>query len=150
MTPVTTTHKYPASFETIEAPGIRCIFKITGNDSEGEIGVYEITMQPHTQGAALHYHRIITETFIVTSGTLTVQLQDNVMQLSKGDIAYVPVNTSHGFYNASDEVVTLLLIFTPAMEREGFFRALYAMIADNTINGVALAALNNRYDTYPS
>jgi quercetin dioxygenase-like cupin family protein len=150
MTTVSSIHNFPASLETIEAPGIRCTFKITGNDSDGKIGIYEITMQPHTHGAALHYHRIITETFIIINGTLTVQLQDKVMLLSKGDIAHVPANTHHGFYNASDEVVTLLLIFTPAMEREGFFRALYAMIADDSINGVALAALNNRYDTYPS
>jgi len=135
-------------FETIEAPGIRCTFKIPGNDSEDKIGVYEITMQPHTHGASLHYHRIITETFIVTSGRLTVQRQDKLIILSNGDIVHVPVNTAHGFCNNSDEIVTFLLIFTPAMERENFFRELYAMLADNSINDVVLAALNNQYDTY--
>ncbi|HEX2628103.1 MAG TPA: cupin domain-containing protein [Chitinophagaceae bacterium] len=149
MTPVIAKNNSAALFETIEAPGIRCVFKITGNDSENKIGIYEITMQPNTHGASLHYHLIISETFIVTSGTLTVQIQDKAIQLSNGDIAHVPVNTAHGFYNDSDESVTFLLIFTPAMQREGFFRELYTMIANNTIDADALSALNNRYDTYP-
>ncbi len=49
-------------------------FKQTAKATKGSITRLEVTLMPGG-GTPLHYHRNFSETFIVQSGTLTIQLK---------------------------------------------------------------------------
>ncbi|MCF2506101.1 cupin domain-containing protein [Dyadobacter sp. CY107] len=115
----------PGQGETLTGGDASCVFKVTSDVSADRLGVFEITLEPHTMGATMHYHRFIDETFIVIQGILTVQSLDKVYALREGSVAYVPRLSPHGFSNTSDMPVKLMLVFNPAKNREAFFRSLY-------------------------
>lgn len=134
--------------EQLQAPGITCTFKITGDDSGSSIGVYELVLQPRQQGARLHFHRRTTETFIVTEGTLTLQKGEEIVRVSAGSVVHIPAGVLHAFGNTSDEVVSVFLLFHPARNREAYFRAMYRLLSETPVDYERLADLNAEYDTY--
>jgi quercetin dioxygenase-like cupin family protein len=137
----------PAEGEKIHAPGIDCTFKITSEDSDNKIAIYELTLQPGHEAVQLHFHKQINETFIVTKGILTVQIDDEQIEAGKGSIIHIPSLVNHAFRNNSDSEVKVLLVFTPAVGREVFFRELYQMLSGKNHSGIS--ELNAKYDTYP-
>lgn len=139
----------PEEGETFGMNGISVALKVTSDMSNDQLGVYEIVLQPHTIGAKLHYHRFMDETFIVTKGVLTIQLQDKEVAAPKGTVAYAPRFTPHGFSNDTNEEVCVLLIFNPGQKREGFFRGLHETLSESSIDPNKYLKLYNKYDSFP-
>lgn len=135
--------------ERLEVGGASFVFKVTSEMSNSQLGVYEITLPPHTVGAKLHYHRFMDETFIVNKGVLTVYAGEDTHHLEPGSVAYVPRFTPHGFANDTDEQVVLTLLFNPAEKREGFFRGLVDILSEQPIDPTKFLKLYNKYDTFP-
>lgn len=129
--------------------GVSTLFKVTSEDSNDRFGVYEITMAPGKVGAKLHYHRFMDETFIVTRGTLTVQLNKREENVSTGSVVYIPRFTPHGFRNDSDEIVKLILLFNPAQKREGFFEGLFEIMQEVPVDPGKFLKLYQKYDSFP-
>jgi mannose-6-phosphate isomerase-like protein (cupin superfamily) len=99
----------------------------TGASTDGRFGLYRWDMGPERGGAEAHYHRTISESFFVVSGT--VQLFDGTTWRDgrPGDFAYVPEGGIHGFRNESGEPATLLILFAPGAPREAYFEGLVEM-----------------------
>lgn len=97
----------------------------TGNPAAAvtseEFGLYRLELGPRAGGPSLHFHRTISESFYILSGT--VQLSDGArtFDATAGDFLYVPVGGLHGFGNHSDEPASLLLLFAPGAPREDYF-----------------------------
>ena len=81
-------------------------------------------MGPEPAGAQPHFHRTISESFFVVSGT--VQLFDGITWLEgrPGDFVYVPEGGLHGFRNESGEPASLLILFAPGAPREAYFEGM--------------------------
>lgn len=96
----------------------------TGSTTGGRFGLYRWDMGPEVAGADPHFHRTISESFFVLSGT--VQLFDGNTWLTStpGDFAYVPEGGIHGFRNESGEPASLLILFAPGAPREAYFQGL--------------------------
>lgn len=139
----------PGNGEKLKAPGVTCTFKITSDITKDKIGIYEIALQPKTNGANLHFHRFMDETFIVLQGTVTVQMKEKEIEAKKGSIIYIPRFTPHGFGNTSDKVAKLMLVFNPGQQREGFFHGLYNQLSKDTIDDEIITSLNERFDNIP-
>lgn len=139
----------PGGGETLELPGSSISFKVTSDISNNQLGVYEITLQPHTVGAKLHYHRFMDETFTVLKGELTIDHGTTREVAEPGTVVFVPRFTPHGFRNESDEEVKLLLIFNPSEKREGFFRGLHETLSEVPIDSSKFLKLYNKYDSFP-
>lgn len=129
--------------------GVATLFKVTSADSNDQLGVYEITMDPGKAGAKLHYHRFMDEIFIVMKGTLTIMLHEREEKVTAGCVAYVPRFTPHGFRNDSEEMVKLMLLFNPAQKREGFFEGLYEVMRENPVDHDKFLKLYQKYDSHP-
>lgn len=99
----------------------------TGATTDGRFGLYRWDMGPEPAGAMPHFHRTISESFFVLSGT--VQLFDGASWLTSGpgDFAYVPEGGVHGFRNESGAPASLLILFSPGAPREAYFEGLVAM-----------------------
>lgn len=60
-----------------------------------------------------HYHTLFTETFDVLSGTLEVGLNNQVLQLKKGDKVTIRPNEKHYFHNISNEECVIQVTVSP-------------------------------------
>jgi mannose-6-phosphate isomerase-like protein (cupin superfamily) len=76
-------------------------------------------------GPDAHFHRTISESFFVLSGT--VKLFDDGRDWNDshpGDFVYVPEGGLHGFRNESGEPASMLILFAPGAPREAYFEGL--------------------------
>ncbi len=96
----------------------------TGTSTNGNFGLYrwEVGVQP--SGAAPHFHRTISESFFILSGTVRVFNGERWIDATAGDFVHVPPGGVHGFRNESGEPASFLLLFTPGAPREGYFETL--------------------------
>ncbi len=125
------------------------LLRLTSKDTNGRFGIYEINLKAGTVGAKLHYHRFMSETFIVTEGTVTIRNGHKEYEAHPGTIVYVPPFSPHGFRNNQDTNARVTLIFNPAESREGFFRGLHQVLNAEQIDSELFLKLYNKYDSYP-
>ncbi|CAL9380895.1 MULTISPECIES: cupin domain-containing protein [unclassified Streptomyces] len=117
--------------------------------TDGRLGVFHHHMLPGAAGASPHYHTKIAESFYILSGEVSVHDGTAWRTARTGDFLHVPENAVHGFRNDSDAPAEMLIIFTPAESREGFFTGLGELLADgNTPTRAELTALMEKYDQF--
>jgi mannose-6-phosphate isomerase-like protein (cupin superfamily) len=93
----------------------------TGASTDGKFGLYRWDFKGPRSGPDPHFHRSISESFFVLSGT--VQLFDGTTWRNgrPGDFLYVPEGGVHGFRNESGEPASMLILFAPGAPREDYF-----------------------------
>ena len=96
----------------------------TGESTGGKFGLYRWDMAPGVPGAAPHFHRTISESFFILSGTVGLFDGETWTEATSGDYLYVPEGGLHGFRNASSEPASMLILFAPGAPREGYFEGL--------------------------
>lgn len=139
----------PGEGEVIHINGVTVTLKVTSTLSNDQLGIYELTLAPRAIGARLHYHRFMDETFMVQQGTLTIQLEGRETAAAAGTVVYIPRFTPHGFYNNTDEEVTVTLLFNPGQNREGFFHGLREVLSEQPVDPDKYLRLYNKYDSFP-
>jgi len=90
----------------------------------GEYGLYRWEMGPTPSGPGPHFHRSMSESFYVLSGTVRLYDGKRWVDGVPGDFLYVPQGGIHGFRNESGEPASMLLLFTPGADREDYFETL--------------------------
>ncbi|MBO3748863.1 cupin domain-containing protein [Streptosporangiaceae bacterium NEAU-GS5] len=96
----------------------------TGALTGGQFGLYRWNMSGAPTGPSPHFHRTITESFFVISGTVRLYNGDVWVDAKPGDFLYVPQGGIHAFGNDSGEPASMLILFTPGAPREAYFEAL--------------------------
>ncbi|WP_379020231.1 cupin domain-containing protein [Parapedobacter deserti] len=135
--------------ETLEIMGSKLSFKLTTETTHNQTGLYEVTLAPQVTGAKLHYHRFMDETFVVTQGTLTIQLIDREVEVAKGGVVHIPRFTPHGFYNGTSQEVKALMLFNPPQQREDFFRGMKMVLSEDPVDPAKFLQLYHKYDSHP-
>jgi quercetin dioxygenase-like cupin family protein len=97
----------------------------TGALTDGQFGLYRWEMGPGPGGPDPHFHRSITESFYVLSGTIRLFDGSDWVEGVPGDFLYVPQGGVHGFRNESGEPATMLILFTPGAPREDYFERVH-------------------------
>jgi quercetin dioxygenase-like cupin family protein len=88
------------------------VFKITGEDTDGQFDYVEGTIQ-HLGGPPMHVHHFQDETFYVVEGELRFTVGEEMLDLRAGDFAYIPRGVAHGYVNMKQEPVRGLGVFVP-------------------------------------
>lgn len=101
----------------------------TGASTRGEFGLYRWDADPHTPGPAAHFHRTMSESFFIISGSVRLFNGERWIDTKAGDFLFVPEGGLHGFQNESDEPASMLILFAPGAPREGYFEAIAAKAA---------------------
>jgi mannose-6-phosphate isomerase-like protein (cupin superfamily) len=96
----------------------------TGASTDGKFGLYRWEMAAEPSGPQPHFHRTITESFYVLSGTVRIYDGRRWLDASPGAFVHVPIGGVHGFRNASGAPASMLLHFAPGAPREGYFEGL--------------------------
>ena len=108
------------------APGNTVDYLATSASTAGSFGLYRWSFGPQVSGPDPHFHRTISESFYVLSGTVKIYDGTRWVDTAAGDFAHVPPGGIHGFRNDSGEPASMLLLFTPGAPREEYFETLFA------------------------
>jgi len=101
--------------------GTRCYFLMKGSLSRGLFGLYRWEMGPEPSGPGPHFHRTMTESFYVLSGSVRIYDGRRWIDTSPGDFVHVPEGGIHGFRNESGAPAAMLIHFAPGGPREAYF-----------------------------
>jgi len=121
----------------------------TGALTSGQFGLYRWDMGPEPSGPATHFHRTISESFFVLSGTVRLFDGASWTDASAGDFLFVPEGGLHAFRNETGEPASLLILFAPGAPREGYFEGLVEIGASGRqLTDEEWAEFFTRHDTY--
>jgi mannose-6-phosphate isomerase-like protein (cupin superfamily) len=109
-----------------EEPGNTVDHLALGEGTAGAFGLYRWNFGAHVSGPDLHFHRTISESFYILSGTVRIHDGRDWRDTVPGDFVHVPPGGIHGFRNESGERASMLLLFTPGAPREEYFETLFA------------------------
>jgi mannose-6-phosphate isomerase-like protein (cupin superfamily) len=101
-----------------------CDYLALGSATRGDYGLYRWTMGPKPSGPAPHFHKSLSESFFVLSGTIRLYNGAEWVDGKPGDFLYVPEGGVHGFRNESGEEASMLILFAPGAPREAYFEGL--------------------------
>jgi uncharacterized cupin superfamily protein len=88
--------------------------KATGKDTAGSFYLGECLIMPGYVGPPSHVHDRQHDMFYVLEGTLTLQIDDETVNLGPGSFACIPPGTVHTFSNRSERPLRFLNFDTPA------------------------------------
>ena len=90
----------------------------------GEYGLYRVDMGPEFGGPSTHFHKAMSESFFILSGTMRLFDGRRWIDATAGDYLYVPVGGLHAFRNESGEPASMLMLFAPGAPREEYFEGI--------------------------
>lgn len=117
----------------------------TGASTNGQFGLYRWDMGPEPSGPPTHFHRTISESFFVLSGTVRVFNGVDWHDATAGDFLFVPEGGLHAFRNESGAPASMLILFAPGAPREGYFEGLAGLAG---LSDDERAAFFVQHDTY--
>ena len=135
--------------ELVFESGGSCDYLVTGASSNGDYGLYRWNMGAGVAGPDEHYHRSLSESFFVLTGTIKICTGTEWIDAHPGDFCYVPEGGIHGFRNESGRPASMLILFAPGAPRERYFEGLAerAGMAEPPTDE-DLAEFFRRHDTY--
>jgi mannose-6-phosphate isomerase-like protein (cupin superfamily) len=110
--------------ELVYPNGNTAHYLATGASTNGQFGLYRWEMGPEPSGPEPHFHRSISESFFVLTGTVRIYDGTRWIDTVPGDFVHVPEGGIHAFRNESGEPASMLLHFAPGAPREGYFEGL--------------------------
>ncbi len=96
----------------------------TADQTDRAFGLYRWEMSAEPSGPGPHFHRSISESFYILSGTIRLFDGRSWIDAVPGDFLFVPTGGIHGFRNESGAPATMLLLFAPGADREAYFETL--------------------------
>jgi mannose-6-phosphate isomerase-like protein (cupin superfamily) len=103
------------------ATGGAAHYLATGALTEGRFGLYRWEMGAAPAGPGPHFHRTLTESFYVLSGTIRLFDGERWIDAGPGDYLFVPEGGIHAFRNESGAPASMLILFAPGAPREAYF-----------------------------
>ena len=105
-------------------------------------------MSPARSGPDPHFHRSISESFFVISGSIQLYDGKDWIDGRPGDFLFVPEGGIHGFRNESGEDASMLILFAPGAPREDYFETLARVSMGEGMTDEERTAFMLRHDTF--
>ncbi len=112
---------------------------------DAELGVFRYAMGARRSGPDPHFHRTMSESFFVLSGTIRIFDGRDRVDCGSGDFVHVPPGGVHGFRNESGAPADMLILFAPGAPREAYFEGLAGL---RSLSDEERAHFFVRHDTY--
>ena len=129
--------------------GTQVHYLATGPATRGEFGLYRWDFTGPPSGPDPHFHKTISESFYILSGTVRLYDGRRWAGAGPGDFLFVPEGGIHGFRNESGEPASMLLLFAPGAPREEYFESLAEWaLTGHRPNAEERAEFMLRHDTY--
>ena len=137
-----------AAREIDNAGGGGAAYLATGASTGGRFGLYRWDMGAGPGGPDAHFHRSISESFFVLSGTVRLYDGASWVDAVAGDFLYVPEGGIHAFKNESGSPAAMLILFAPGAPREDYFETLADAARREAMDEQQWAEFYDRHDTY--
>jgi mannose-6-phosphate isomerase-like protein (cupin superfamily) len=131
-----------------DGSGTRTHYLATGSSTAGKFGLYRWEMGPARSGPDPHFHKTISESFYILSGTVRLYDGSKWIDANPGDFLFVPEGGIHGFRNESGQPASMLLLFAPGAPREDYFETLADAARREALSDEERAEFFLRHDTY--
>jgi mannose-6-phosphate isomerase-like protein (cupin superfamily) len=120
----------------------------TTESTGGQFGLYRWEMTAEPGGPGPHFHRTISESFYVLSGTVRLYDGSDWVDGRPGDFLFVPEGGIHAFRNESGEPASMLLLFAPGAPREDYFETLGRVAEGLVLSPEEWTEFFLRHDTF--
>lgn len=130
--------------------GASFFLKTTSAQSDGQWFVLENTAPPRFSGPGPHFHKVVTEIFVILEGEMTLTVGEQTRTVGPGGYAYIPPGTVHTFSNETDAPVKYLGIASPAI-MEGYFHEVMTLVQSGQWpprDMGEITALMEKYDSF--
>ncbi len=111
-TPTTALHRGPGEGDAVWAMGSLFEMKLGADETDGAIGLAEVTQPPGT-ATPLHRHTREAEVFYVLAGTLVYEAGGTRYDLAAGSVMYLPRAVPHRFRITGDAPARILALTSP-------------------------------------
>jgi mannose-6-phosphate isomerase-like protein (cupin superfamily) len=118
----------------------------TGATTEGRFGLYRWDFSTQPSGPSPHFHRTISESFFILSGTVRLYDGKDWVDATAGDFSYVPEGGIHAFRNESGKEASMLILFAPGAPREEYFETLARFAGNPDVTEAERAEIALRHD----
>ena len=130
-------------------PGAQVRYLAGARRGDDELGVFRWSMDEHPSGPDPHFHRTMSESFFVLSGTVRIFDGADWASCGAGDFVHVPPGGVHAFRNESGAPAEMLILFAPGAPREGYFEELAEIASSQReLDDAEWVALYARHDQY--
>jgi mannose-6-phosphate isomerase-like protein (cupin superfamily) len=131
--------------------GTHIRFVAPGSVTDGQYGLFEWNMAAGPGGADPHFHTTFSESFYITSGTVSLFDGERWIRATPGEFVYVPARGIHAFNNDSGAPASMLILFAPGPPREKYFTELAEIRASGRVlTDEEWLELWARHDQYPT
>jgi mannose-6-phosphate isomerase-like protein (cupin superfamily) len=120
----------------------------TGTSTHGQFGMYRWDMAAARSGPEPHFHRTISESFFILSGTVALYDGRQWTDGKPGDFLFVPEGGVHAFRNVSGEAASMLILFAPGAPREAYFETTAQMAGGLALSDEEKTRFYLRHDTF--
>jgi mannose-6-phosphate isomerase-like protein (cupin superfamily) len=136
------------AFDVRNKNGVTADYLATGASTNGCFGLYRWNMSAVRSGPDPHFHRSISESFFVISGSIKLFDGREWIDGRPGDFLFVPEGGIHGFRNESGEDASMLILFAPGAPREDYFETLARVSMGESMTDEERTAFMLRHDTF--
>lgn len=116
--------------------------KVSGNDTDGDLAIFEQTGLSPKRGTPLHVHHSQDEIFNVIEGEYHFIVGTDKFKLIAGDTIFLPRKVPHAWTQVSEKA-KMNVIVQPAGKLEAFFVTMAALTGEPTQNQVAKIFADN-------
>jgi quercetin dioxygenase-like cupin family protein len=125
-------------------PGLSVRHKLTEQHTGGAIYFFDSQFEPG-DGNRLHVHRYEDEIAYVLEGALAVRLGDQELEMTAGEIAFLPKNIPHALRNPLSSPSKYLFAAIPGGYIEHWFEAVEAAAENGGLDDTAFRELSLKY-----
>ena len=121
--------------------GEKIVFRKRARDTAGEL--LEVTLYSSPIGfiPSPHLHPGQEERLTIDGAPMTVRIGDDTRVYQPGETAIVPPGVEHVVWNATDQHVTALMEFRPALDTETMFETFFGLAQDGKVGKGARSTL---------
>ena len=109
-------------------------FVKTAADTDSELVLVEVDVEPDGFVAAAHVHPSQTETFEILEGTVVFELGGKTILAGAGETVEVAPGTAHKFWNAGEQRARFRTEIRPALQFESLIETMFALAVDGKTN----------------
>ena len=133
---------------TLRARGNTLRFKAIGADTNDAFSLFEREVPQGARRPAAHRHPDTVEAFYVLAGELALSADGSDHVVPSGGFALVPAGAVHTFGNAGSDVLRVLILHAPSLDR--YFAELDALDGSGGLNPDSERELMRRHGLEPA
>lgn len=141
-----TVHPRPAEPEIPLAAGAGITVLADRHRTGRAYSLYRWTLAASSRGPSAHWHAGFDELFIVESGEMTFDDGRIRTVLGPGDTAWAPRGALHGLRKEPGHPASVLMLLSPGIAREDYFRELVER--GDSLDDAGMAELQRRHDNH--